>query len=462
MGTKQRQILTISESNLADATKTEYDCRLNAFFKESSIKSYDELVKVPNEELENSLVEYCNLILEKVKKGQLSPNTVPKMFKPIKFVLGINYRENDVRWRPLESLFPQSVRRSGYKAWSTPQVSEMIEKCTGVNGSRNKALVHFMASIGGRVGIHDHPLLMKHLIPMSSDDSQNMDCFAVLLYAEDDESAEEKDYRDSSKDVVSGESYWAFLTPEASKWLKRYHGERQRCGEMFDDETPIFRNEYSALRPNANTKQLSKQGVFLVFNRVVKSTSITRIMKGRRYDTQLMHGFRKRFNTVMKLQNSVNANIAEKIMGHKNGLDGVYFVPTRQQCFKEFVKGISELTIDSRERQKIELKEKSGRIDELEKEREVSHTFKLKSQESEDAKNKVTNQLVEQSKKTQEYIESLQMKIKEIEKNSLEYHNKVDDARKEGLDHATKMIEDSKKEISPDKIQQILNILKSN
>ena len=355
MSTKQRQILTLEESNLADATKIEYGCRLKQFFRNSTITSYDELIKVPNEELENTLVDYCKFILHKVRQGKLSPNTVPKMFKPIKFVLGINYRENDVRWRPLESLFPPAERRSGFRAWTTEQIQEMIDKCSGANISRNKALVHFMASIGGRIGIHEHPLLMKHLIPMSSNDTQNMDCYAVLLYAESDESAEEKDYRDSSRDVVSGDSYWAYLTPEATKWLKRYHGERQRCGEILDDDTPIFRNVFSALRPYAKIQQLSKQAVFNIFERIVRNTSIKRSQKGRRYDTQLLHGFRKRFNTILKLENSVNSNIAEKIMGHKNGLDGVYFVPTRQQCFKEFVKGIPQLTISDLERKQIEI-----------------------------------------------------------------------------------------------------------
>jgi len=319
LSTKQRQILTLEESNLADATKIEYGCRLKQFFRNSTITPYDELIKVPNEELENTLVDYCKFILHKVRQGKLSPNTVPKMFKPIKFVLGINYRENDVRWRPLESLFPPEERRSGFRAW-TKQIQEMIDKCSGANISRNKALVHFMASIGGRIGIHEHPLLMKHLIPMSSNDTQNMDCYAVLLYAESDESAEEKDYRDSSRDVVSGDSYWAFLTPEATKWFKRYHGERQRCGEILDDDTPIFRNVFSALRPDAKIQQLSKQAVFNIFERIVRNTSIKRSQKGRRYDIQLLHGFRKRFNTILKLENSVNTNIAEKIMGHKTGL----------------------------------------------------------------------------------------------------------------------------------------------
>ena len=49
MSTKQRQILTLEESNLADATKIEYGCRLKQFFKDSTITSYDELIKLPNE-----------------------------------------------------------------------------------------------------------------------------------------------------------------------------------------------------------------------------------------------------------------------------------------------------------------------------------------------------------------------------------------------------------------------------
>ena len=409
MSTKQRQIITLEESNLADATKIEYGCRIKQFFRDSTITSYDELIRVPNEELENTLVDYCKFILHKVRQGKLSPNTVPKMFKPIKFVLGINYRENDVRWRPIESLFPPAERRSGFRAWTTEQIQEMIDKCSGTNISRNKALIHFMASIGGRIGIHENQLLMKHLIPMSSNGTQNMDCFAVLLYAESDESAEEKDYRDSSTDVVSGDSYWAFLTPEATKWLKRYHGERQRCGEILDDDTPIFRNVFSALRPDAKIQQLSKQAVFNIFERIVRNTSIKRSQKGRRYDTQLLHGFRKRFNTIMKLENSVNANIAEKIMGHKNGLDGVYFVPTRQQCFKEFVKGIPFLTISDEERIRLENEKLREEKSEIEKITEASKIQK-------DEINKLKKILIQTRNEKESSINHLQTNVDDYQK----------------------------------------------
>jgi len=420
MSAKLRQIIIIEDSNLSDATKTEYGYRLKQFFHDSPIKSYEELIDVPSEELENTLVSYCKFLLTKVSEKTLSANTVPKMFKPIKFVLEVNYRENDVRWRPIEALFPPSVRRSGYKAWSTEQIQEMLDHC---NNSRNKSLIHFMASIGGRVGIHDNALLMRHLVPMSSSNNDNMDCYAVLLYAEEDESAEEKDIRDSSKDIVSGDSYWAFLTPESTTWLKRYHNERKRCNEIFTDDTPIFRNEYSSLRPNENISQLTKQAVFNIFLRCLGHTSIKRTMKGRRNDIQLMHGFRKRFNTIMKLENNVNTNIAEKILGHKNGLDGVYFVPTRQQCFSEFLKAIPQLTIDPRERQKIEISDKGKRIDELEKERKISHHLKRDNEQQKaqisSIKQTVHNEahfFNEQLQEQRKFNESMMEKMAELAK----------------------------------------------
>ncbi|MFB5622431.1 MAG: integrase, partial [Nitrosarchaeum sp.] len=77
MSTKQRQIITISESNLADATKREYEYRLKQFFKDSYIKSYEELIKISSNELENILVDYCKFLLQKINKGKLSPNTMP-------------------------------------------------------------------------------------------------------------------------------------------------------------------------------------------------------------------------------------------------------------------------------------------------------------------------------------------------------------------------------------------------
>jgi len=54
-------------------------------------------------------------------------------------------------------------------------------------------------------------------------------------------------------------------------------------------------------------------------------------------------------------------------MGHKNGLDGIYLTPTRQQCFEEFVKGISQLTISDSQRHKMIIRNLENDKSELEK-----------------------------------------------------------------------------------------------
>ena len=354
--------ITISESNLADATKKEYDFRVGLFYRFAPIKSDDELIDCPSEELQKILLNYTRHLVKRVKDGDLSANTVPKMFRGIKWLLDSNYRENDVKWKPIHALFPKSVKRSGYKAWTTEQIQLMLDDTGNL---RNKALIHFQASTGGRIGIHDHPLLMKHLEMM---EWNSCGCYAVLLYADDDEDVEEKDLRDKQDDVQGGNSYWAFLTPEATSSLERYFLERKRKGEVFTSDTPVFLKD--EIKQALSSKQLSDRNVSAIIYRILRDIpDIKRTKKGNRFDVQINHGFRKRMNTILKLESDVNSNIAEKILGHKNGLDGVYLSPTRQDCFKEFCKGISQLIISDTERQKIKIKKletEKNKINELE------------------------------------------------------------------------------------------------
>ena len=42
-------------------------------------------------------------------------------------------------------------------------------------------------------------------------------------------------------------------------------------------------------------------------------------------------------------------------MAHKRGLDDVYFKPTKDDCFREFVKAIPHLTISESEKLKTQL-----------------------------------------------------------------------------------------------------------
>lgn len=210
---------------------------------------------------------------------------------------------------------------------------------------RTKCIIHFLADTGMRpAGLSDPIIRMKHLVELKTPTAEK--CYGIKIY-------------DGSK---SG--YWAFLTPETTILLDNYFETRKSNGEEFNLESPIF----------VNKRQTSKfaehvtddYARYIIYN-MINASGIKRIKVSRfRYDKAAMYMFRKRFNTILKLNNDVNSNIAEKLMAHKKGLDGTYLQPTMEECFTEFVKAIPDLTIDPTKRQGLELVQKQSEIDLLE------------------------------------------------------------------------------------------------
>jgi len=226
---------------------------------------------------------------------------------------------------------------------TTDELIRML-KCT--KSLRTIAVVHFLASTGIRPGALVDPILcIKHLVRLG-------DCYAVKAYDE------------------SIEGYWVFLTPEATKALDDYIEWRKSRNEKISDDTPIFG---IIDKRNAKGEHLTEKNLRYIIGLLISMAGIKRTkVNKQRYDKAIVYMFRKRFNGKLKMENSVNSNIAEKLMAHKKGLDGVYLEPTREECFTEFKKAIGELTIDPTERQKIEIARKQERITELE---EKQHTI---------------------------------------------------------------------------------------
>jgi len=100
---------------------------------------------------------------------------------------------------------PEKVKKAGYSAYQTGDIQKMLGFCG--RSKRNRALIHFLASTGCRVGaIHD--LRLKHV-------TQEDDSKSVLFYE------------------GSNEEYYGFLTPEASNELDSYLEERRFIGWPF-------------------------------------------------------------------------------------------------------------------------------------------------------------------------------------------------------------------------------------
>ena len=322
-----RCILLLQNATKSENTYKNYFYNLNRFRKHFKIKDFDSLLEIDSKKINEMLEDWLMFLRNKV-----SPNSIPSMYYGLELFFAMN--DVTINFKKLRRMLPGKVKRSGANPWKTEDIQKMLSVC---RYKRDKAIVLFLSSTGSRVGCIDG-LKIKHIIEMQ------LGCKAVWVYADDKE------------------EYWAFLTPESSKALDEYFKERIEDNEKLTDDSPVFRTLYS--KENfQNPKPLAFQSARCVVFRLIKQARIQRKKVGFTYDIQADHGFRKRFNTILKLNNEVNSNIAEKLMGHKRGLDGTYFAPTREECFEEFKKSTNELMIAESWRLKIELEKKNDQLD---------------------------------------------------------------------------------------------------
>ena len=287
--------------------------------KYANLSSFDEIAKVEPNKIQGILE---NWIMDLSTKG-IKGSTIRVKLAPVELFLDMN-RITYFK-RILHKMIPRDDGiLGGSEPFTTEEIRRMLESTKKL---RTKAFVHFLASTGIRPGAIIDPILRrKHIAEMPDG------CLAVKVY-------------DNSK-----EGYWAFLTPEARHALYHYFDSRKLNGEVLTDESPIFANE----RAHKKNDHFGYNSFKVITTNLLKSAGITRIKSGGRYNKAGNYGFRKRFNTILKINNDVNSNITEKLMAHTNGLDGRYLTPTRDECFNEFKKAISQLTINAEERLRLE------------------------------------------------------------------------------------------------------------
>jgi len=295
-------------------------------------EAFDIVAKFDTEKVTDILLSYVDELNKNHKRSGVST-----------MLAGVElfFEMNRIIWH--KKIVRKSIKldKNNIQGGKIPATDEDVKAILDVSKHvRSTALIYFLASTGTRpAGIVDPVLRMKHLIEMPGK------CYGIKIYDE------------------SNEGYWSFLTPEARKALDKYLNWRKTIRhEEITDESPIFTN----FSKHAKTQHLSISNLNNIVNTLIKSSGIERKKTGFNYDKAMTKMFRKRFNGKLKMENQVNSNIAEKLMAHKRGLDGVYLQPTREECFAEFEKAIPVLMVDPTQRQKVELERKQKKIDELE------------------------------------------------------------------------------------------------
>jgi len=326
-------------------------------------------------------------------KKRVNPNSVPTYLYAIQAFLEAS--DIDLKWKKIRRLYPAKVKLSGAKAYTTNQIQKMLSVTPSL---RNKSIIHFLAASGARVGsLPDMKLRSLSDMPEG--------CKSVLVYES------------------SIEEYTTFIHFEAARILEEYFEKRRRDGEILTPDSPIFREDYKLASIPAIP--LSRRAIINMMERVVKNAGIRGSKKGTRYDIQLDHGLRKRWNTILKTTENINIILVEKMFGHSTPtipLDKTYMVASSEILFKEYKKAIPFLTISDDERQKqiiqdkdqkiSKLEKKEKRISELEfmmrkKDDEIDDRIQMKTQEYtqkflEDIKNFYEGRLLESNKRLEE------------------------------------------------------------
>ena len=297
--------MLFDESIKSKYTRKNYSAHLKQFRIFAGVSSNEDILAMKQDHVQILLEDYLIHM-----KRTTNPNSIPSKFQGIKHFCVMNKIRLD--WEIIHRMFPQRQKTQDLRAYTTSEIRSMLDNA---KKSRDRALVHFLASTGARIGVFDHDMTIQHTRRMPDS------CIAIKVYA------------------GHVEEYWTFLTPHATNALDLYHQSRKSVGEVFGNNTPIFTTETDP------SVQLGWSGARSVVYRIVSGSDIKRTKSNGRYDVQIDHGFRKRFNTILKLDNSVNYNVVEKLMGHKNGLDGTYLTPTLDELFGEFKKAMHKLEI---------------------------------------------------------------------------------------------------------------------
>jgi len=334
----QRSVLVYEQAMKSDATKKSYFFQLNKFKKYYHIKDFDSLLTIDPKKLQIMLEDY----LFRLKDTQAS-SSIQTAFYAIELFFSMN--DMMLNFKKIRKMFPPLQKRTGMAAYTTEDIQKILDT---TSSRKHKALVHFLASSGVRIGAVTD-LKLKHLEDME------FGCKSVLVYADE------------------REEYPTFLTPEAVTVLNDYFDERRKSGEFLTDESPVFASRHRLTRHTRINPLTEGAAIGIIYRLATRAETRRKKQTQNRYNIQGAHGFRKRFNTILKSNNDVNPNLAEKLMGHSTSirLDNSYLIPSKKRLFTEFVKVIPELSISESVRLKMNNDTLAKKLEEFESNRDV-------------------------------------------------------------------------------------------
>ena len=294
----------------SDQTRKHYNYLLKKFANHYKLESFDAILAINGAKLMKMIEDYTILFKEKsMSMSYIRANT---------FAIQSFCEANDkidVNWKKIRKLCKKQKPRKS-RPYTTSEIKRMLHS---VKDLRNKALMLFLSASGVRRGAV--PVLkIGNLKQMPNG------CLAVTIYEGSDE------------------EYLTFINKESNDALTLYLEQRKHKGEIITNDSPVFLGQ--STNRSSKLKAMSEASVSTVMIRAKNNAGVN--FEGA--PNLLCHAFRRRFNTILKMNKESNGPLIERLMGHDMKLDNSYFQPTLDDLFAEYQKGMADLTIDDSER----------------------------------------------------------------------------------------------------------------
>ena len=317
----QRSILLFESGIKAKATLKAYTICLDQFLKFTKFHDYDSLIKEDPKKIQIIVEDFLMVCKTKYRYG-----SIDNIFSAIQLFFTMN--DVMLNFKKIRKMFPEREKPYGDKPYTTEDVKLLLDQTKTL---KFKALIYLLSSSGVRAGAV-HEMQVKDLKDMGHG------CKALTVHP----------------NTIA--EYHTFISPECVKSLDVYFEQRRLKGEKITENSYLFLTDW-------NTK-FSPEYVSITMCRLAKKLH-NRKKTGSRYDKMASHGIRKRWDTILKMRHDCNISLVEKMIGHSKTipLDNVYFKPTLDQLFSEYLKALPDLMIDETLKLRDELEKKQNEIE---------------------------------------------------------------------------------------------------
>ena len=352
-----------------------YDRNLSRFLKLSDIKGYNQVAEMSRKEIQEKLKQHVRFLKN---ESTIHANSITGTMAGIfKFLIANEVDFND---KQIKAMYPDTKKPCNAEAYSIEQMQMIVARAGQSPNKRNKAIVLVFASSGMRKGAMPK-LRMKDLKMIE-------DTYLIIVYSGENE------------------EYVTFMTPEAADVLKEYFAQREAKGEVLTEESYVFTTKNGLGNPMEEVT-IGSVIEYLLQHSGVKATLKKDEERGR-YNIASIHGMRKFCDTQMEEAGLRDSKI-QKMIGHMNGLKGLYFDAKSEKLYEEYKKAIPLLTIQKHIREQNKIAELQGQLS--------ANDF-IKSEEIRAQEVQLERQHQEQTEmmaKMQEKIAELEMRLSKTE-----------------------------------------------